>query len=447
MEARRSENPIAALLKRLDQWPDNVDSGLAQRTLDAGFILALEDLERGQRSQWQLKRLSAVVQHASRSSQAWAARLAEVAKTGRLVDIPVLDRESYRALTGAGPLPAPDGSAVGERTTSGSSGIPVKFYCGSHAVRLNQALYFLEDCRRGLGDGRLHAIIKPSAERHEGEHQVYKPDAATGVGPKLLRSARQFSVEAHARWLSQVKAPLFSTVPQVLDGMLDCYESGAVEPPRLDTVFTFAETVSPELRARTRSILGVEIADRYSCEEAGPIAFQCPNGEEHYHLATANVIVEILRDDGAPCAWGELGRIIISGLNNFNSPVLRYEVGDIGALDPSCPCGYQGPVLSRLLGRKRFLIRLPSGERKYVGTPSSFWRETVPVRERRIVQYEPDRITIEVANDRPLLQEQRQAIIDLMRHEISPEIEFDVVELDRIDWGPTYKRQDVVSLV
>ena len=104
-------------------------------------------------------------------------------------------------------------------------------------------------------------------------------------------------------------------------------------------------------------------------------------------------------------------------------------------------------MLSQILGRKRFLIRLPSGERQYVLVNAKSWLGVAPVKEARVVQVSEGVIHAECVPERPLTAEERENIVAMLQREITPDFPYLVKELDHIDWGPTYKRQDVVSLI
>ena len=52
-----------------------------------------------------------------------------------------------------------------------------------------------------------------------------------------------------------------------------------------------------------------------------------------------NLIVEIVDDKGAPCASGEIGRVIVTDLHNFATPLMRYDIGDYAEVAAPCLCG------------------------------------------------------------------------------------------------------------
>jgi phenylacetate-CoA ligase len=433
-----------------NEWPERLDASVAALLVDARWLAYLDRQPHGAVQAWQRRRVGQLLTHAARHSSWWRQRLSPLGGKLTLADLPVTSRADFRASIEAagGPLPLPPehGSPVHE-ATSGSTGVPVEFYSSSLAKRLVDAEWHHDDVRQGRHPAALRAELAGRVPEHAGEHRRTRIHPLLGGGEVVRRRLQQFSLEDHARWLTRVSAPYFSTLPVALSGILDVYESGTVEPPRIEQVMTFAETVDTALRQRTRAILGATIRDRYSCEELGAIAFQCPESDEHYHIAASNAVVEILDDNDHACPPGTIGRVIVTGLHNYASPVVRYELNDLAAWQPRCACGRAAPALTRLLGRKRFLVRLPSGERTALRVGAKEWLDVAPVREHRLVQVSEGVIHVELVLERPLTEAERRGVIAMLSREISPDLAYEIRQVERIDWSPTYKRQDLVSLI
>lgn len=397
----------------------------------------------------QLKRALKLVRHAAAESSWWAERLAPAWRDGQLrwSEIPVLTREDFRAQS-VEPLPVPrEHGRTSPATTSGSSGTPVRLHRTQYFHRFTQTLRLHDLRRQGFDPHARRAIITQDRIEHAGEHAHLPASPLFGMGETFVRRAPRFSVEAHARWLAELGPASLSIAPTMLRGILEVYASDQTERPPIRRIRTFAETVDPTLRRDAREILGASIHDFYSSEEAGPIAFQCPRSDDFMHVAASNALVEIVDESGRPCRSGQVGRVVATGFNNYAAPVIRYELGDLAAARQGCPCGFEGPVLEQLLGRIRFLIRLPSGERRYVGASTQPWLEIVPFKERRLVQVSEGVIRVEMVLDRPLTDAERDGLVMLLRTDLSPELTYEVVQVPAIAWTPGDKRQDVVSLI
>jgi phenylacetate-CoA ligase len=435
----------------LDRWPERVDSKVAARLVDSRIILFYERQPYQAIREFQTRRILTLLTHAIEKSEWWRNRLAGAQRKDGIhfADIPLMSRNEYResieAHGGSLRLPPEQGAAV-ENSTSGASGVALKFFYSGLSGRLNSSHYYADYERQGADLNRLRVHFSIKLQEHAGDAVWKRPDRILGVA-NLHRRAQQFTIEQHAHWLAEVRPAAIVSHPTLLSGILSVYEEGRVQPPRVDKVFTFAETVSTDFRKRVRTILGATVADRYSCEEIGPLAFQCPQSDEHYHIASTNIFLELLEDSEKPCEPGSVGRVFVTGLHNYASPVVRYELGDLASWQPQCVCGHSHPVLTNLLGRKRFLVRLPSGARKYVAFNARDWLPIAPVREYRIVQVTEGVIHAEFVLDRALTPEEYDNALAKLKRDISPNLTYKVVQVETIDWGPSYKRQDVVSLV
>jgi phenylacetate-CoA ligase len=160
----------------------------------------------------------------------------------------------------------------------------------------------------------------------------------------------------------------------------------------------------------------VGIADIYSSEEIGVIAFQCEEGR--YHVQAENLLLEILDADGEPLPPGQIGRVVITTLHNLAMPLIRYELGDYAALGGACPCGRSLPVLDRIVGRRRNMIRLPDGTEHWPSFPESRWAGIAPIRQLQAIQRTLETVALKVVASRPLTPDEivrlQQAFADML---------------------------------
>lgn len=72
--------------------------------------------------------------------------------------------------------------------------------------------------------------------------------------------------------------------------------------------------------------LGGRLYNTYSANEVGYIATSCPEGQG-LHVHAENVLVEILTDTGIAAAIGEVGRVVLTSLQNMATLLVRYDIG------------------------------------------------------------------------------------------------------------------------
>jgi phenylacetate-CoA ligase len=110
-------------------------------------------------------------------------------------------------------------------------------------------------------------------------------------------------------------------------------------------------------------VFGAPIVSLYGSSEAGSVGYTCPH--RTMHVSEDHIHVEFLREDGTPAEAGELAEIVVTTLNNFAMPLIRYRVGDLGSYSwKDCPCGVTlramnlevGKVADRITTSSRSLV-------------------------------------------------------------------------------------------
>jgi phenylacetate-CoA ligase len=116
-------------------------------------------------------------------------------------------------------------------------------------------------------------------------------------------------------------------------------------------VIITAEALREEARGAIETTFGCPTYSRYTTEELGVLAQECPSAKQH-HLNRASYVFELLdRDKDVPVAPGDPGRVVVTDLWSHAMPLIRYDLGDIAVMAERCACGWQGPVLTRIEGR------------------------------------------------------------------------------------------------
>ena len=235
--------------------------------------------------------------------------------------------------------------------------------------------------------------------------------------------------------------------PPMLEALVARAEAQDRTLPPFAEFITYGELVTTELRERVRSVLGARIADIYSAEEVGPIGFECCRAAGHYHVATSGVAVEVVDERRRVLGEGKVGDILVTGLHSLASPVVRYDLGDRGALIGRCPCGHDGPVLRSLLGRRRSLLRLPDGRLFFLRPAGRELLAVAPVTTWRLTQTAPLALVLEVEAERAVTDAEKAGLGALIRRQSSQEFAVEVRQVEAIAWGPSGKRQQVVNLL
>jgi phenylacetate-coenzyme A ligase PaaK-like adenylate-forming protein len=137
-------------------------------------------------------------------------------------------------------------------------------------------------------------------------------------------------------------------------------EQISVKPQR--AMLTSAGTLYPFMRQKIAEVFGCEVYNLYGSREVSDIACELPGLKGLWIAPWANYI-EIVNDAGEPVPPGTEGNIVVTCLTNYAMPLLRYWIGDRGALLPdgaggTAPSQHTGAqVLKHVLGRNVDVFR------------------------------------------------------------------------------------------
>ena len=148
-------------------------------------------------------------------------------------------------------------------------------------------------------------------------------------------------------------------------------------------------SVSTEkLKREWAGIFEGEVYETYGSNELGPIACEC---EQHngLHVAMENYVVEIVRD-GQPARPGELGEILVTCLDNYAMPLLRYRIADVGLWhNHLCPCGRSSQLIE-VNGRLQDLIVTNEGQAIPEDQLMDFFYHKIGLRQFQLVERRPE---------------------------------------------------------
>lgn len=243
-------------------------------------------------------------------------------------------------------------------TTGGSSGKPVKVY---HDRRYPQEVLGWRmlswwGLQPGTDSSYAWRLVRTTRFKKMLNYLMWWPTK------RLWLDASSISVPDMVKFIGD-----FNRIkPELLQGYAGAIHSLAtfidrnsisVNPPK--AVWVTSSPVSSVQRTLIEKTFNAPLYDQYGCGEIFWLAAQCKERNGLHIFADARHI-EFLDEIGTPCSPGKIGKIVITDLENFAFPLIRYENGDIGRqLDIQCPCGVTLPLMDSVKGRITDMVRLP----------------------------------------------------------------------------------------
>jgi len=117
-----------------------------------------------------------------------------------------------------------------------------------------------------------------------------------------------------------------------------------VYPPK--AIIVTAGVLTKNVRVYIENVLHTKVYNQYGSREVGVIACEC-EGQEGLHIFEQSQYLELINPD-------ETGnsKLIVTNLNNYSMPLLRYDIGDTVKLkNANCSCGRSFRMLQNVTGR------------------------------------------------------------------------------------------------
>jgi phenylacetate-CoA ligase len=314
-------------------------------------------------------RLNAVVRHAAAASTFHRRRLeaagidpAGVRSMSDLRDLPLLTKADVRERLEEILATTHRREDLVLAKTGGSTGTALHVYCDRRGIELRQGAALLADTWSGWRLGQPIAALWGNPPRLRTLRNRLRRTLKDRILYLDTMRLNETTVRGFiAGWHRLRPGMLYGHAHSLYLLAVMLEEMGEVLRPR-GVVATSMMLLQPEREVIGR-VFALPVTNRYGCEEVSLIACEC---EQHagLHINSEHVAVEVLRDDGTPCAPGEDGRIVVTEFVNLGMPMLRYDVGDHGVLDDHpCPCGRPHPLLRTVTGRTADFLVAADGSR------------------------------------------------------------------------------------
>ena len=216
-------------------------------------------------------------------------------------------------------------------------------------------------------------------------------------------------------------------------------------------VMSSAQALPDSVRAVIEDGLTTTVYDKYGAREFSGIAYQCGESAEH-HVMDESYIVELLVG-GRPAAPGEVGEVVITDLNNFSVPLIRYRIGDLAtAVDNTiaCPCGRGLSRIGSIQGRTQAIVHCGNG----TWLPGTFFHHffkdhDYAIRSFQVQQSRKGAFTLRIVKNDQFSDDAFARILNELRQFVGDdsETDIDVQFVYEIPLVRTGKHSPVVSTV
>ena len=169
---------------------------------------------------------------------------------------------------------------------------------------------------------------------------------------------------------------------------------------KLSAICTTAETLFENQRIVIEEAFGCKVYNQYASSEGSPFITECKAG--NMHLEEDSGVFEILDDNNVPVKDDNIGRLVVTSLRNWKTPLLRYDILDYVELSNNheiCSCGSPFKYIKSVHGRSNDVLW--TFDRGYVsGGIATSIKNVQGIKQLQIIQKTPtDFEIIIVKND------------------------------------------------
>lgn len=175
------------------------------------------------------------------------------------------------------------------------------------------------------------------------------------------------------------------------------------------------------------------VTNRYGCEETGLIAVECEH-HQGMHINSAHIILECIDDNGLPVADCAPGKLVVTDLNNYGMPLIRYRIEDVGVLsNRQCVCGRKTPMLERLEGRVAdFLKKKNGGQVAGVSLVERTLTDIPGLQQMQLVQESLDALIVNRVRGAEYTEETDIALKNELQNVFGKDVDIDIRDVEKI---------------
>jgi phenylacetate-CoA ligase len=331
--------------------------------------------------------------------------------------------------------------------TSGSSGMNMTFYVDRNFLdyRKAEALRSMGWYNSADGDKRITIWGSPIGASK-------KERAVMALRDFLLRDYFISSYSMNDKTMLEIVNKIRRLRPKIMVGyvsalkvLAEFVEKNRISDLQVNAIIPAAETLFEYQRELFERVFHGEVYNRYGSHEFNGIAHEC-NFHNGMHISAENLYLEVLRD-GRPAPPGEIGEIVITNLENFGMPFIRYRIEDLGALKQEpCKCGRGLPLLDSVEGRVYDVIRCPNGSMQTGTFFCKVTRSVRGIREFQVIQESFNKIRFKLVTDEYFQPASTSFLAQTIKKYCGEAMQIDFDQVETIEPLKSGKRRYIVSL-
>jgi len=170
----------------------------------------------------------------------------------------------------------------------------------------------------------------------------------------------------------------------------------------LKAVISLGDKLFSHYKLNIIKAFNCKVYDTYGSNEGFMIAAQ--KDIEAYYIFSPHVYIEIVDDAYNPVPDGVMGNILVTRLDGYAMPMIRYRLGDLGIMLPKekYPKNreFNYPLLQQIVGRETDVVKTQNGKTLVVHAFTGIFEHIPGIKQFKVIQNNLAGIDIEIVKGR-----------------------------------------------
>lgn len=165
---------------------------------------------------------------------------------------------------------------------------------------------------------------------------------------------------------------------------------------KFDKVISMGDKLFNHYKKLIEEVFETEVVEDYGCNEGIMVGQTKDN--PYFYLYTPSMYLEILDEYNNTVPDGEMGRVVVTKLDGYAMPLIRYDTGDLAIKLPRSKYplkrDFAFPLLEKVIGRNTDIIKTQDGKNLIVHTFTGIFEFFPEIKQFQVIQDNIESITI-----------------------------------------------------
>ncbi|MEI6864493.1 hypothetical protein [Flavicella sp.] len=167
---------------------------------------------------------------------------------------------------------------------------------------------------------------------------------------------------------------------------------------KLKATISLGDKLFDHYRKNISDTFSCKIQDTYGSSEGFLISSQLDL--PYSYILSPQVYLEIIDDENKPVADGEMGNVVVTRLDGYAMPLIRYKIGDLAIKLPKEKYPkkrkFEYPLLQKIIGRDTDVVKTNNGKILIVHSFTGIFEYISEIKQFKIIQKNINGILIEI---------------------------------------------------